>query len=156
MSKRPLRAPNEKWDKNELFQEYRKICTEGDFQYDVPTVGGTIIYIVGGVDMSKAPKKNVSAEQFRSEHRYLPRTEDTSVKAMTNDAERAGTLFLGGNTAGENPGSKPDPTPSPTKPADTGSDTPVGLISAIAVAIEALGGALVWWTRRRKAGTAVQ
>ncbi|MFE6031404.1 LPXTG cell wall anchor domain-containing protein [Streptomyces niveus] len=65
-------------------------------------------------------------------------------------------LFLGGNTAGANSGSKPDPTPSPTKPADTGSDTPVGLISAIAVAIVALGGALVWWMRRRKAGTAAQ
>ncbi|WP_255293114.1 hypothetical protein [Streptomyces niveus] len=191
VSKWPLRAPNEKWDKNELFQEYRKIYTEGEFQYDVPTAGGTMIYIVGGVDMSKAPKKNVSAEQFRSEHRYLPRTKDTSVKAMTNDAERDGTLFLGGNTAGENPGSKPDPTPSPTKPADpgdgepsspapdpssaggepsdpvtgkepdgdladTGSGTPVGLISAIAVAIVALGGALVWWMRRRKAGTAAQ
>ncbi|WP_241845493.1 LPXTG cell wall anchor domain-containing protein [Streptomyces sp. CB02261] len=64
---------------------------------------------------------------------------------------------------------KPDPTPTPSAPptsqapaptappgpqdpdgdlADTGSDTPVGLIVGIAVAAIAAGGALVWWRRR--------
>jgi hypothetical protein len=187
VSKWPLRAPNDKWDKNELFQKYRKIYTEGEFQYDVPTTGGTMIYIVGGVDMSKAPKQNITALRFRTEHRYLPRTKDTSVKTMTDDAENDDMLYLGGNTSGKNPDGDPSPTPTPTKPtdptspapsapapdpstpggdpskpvppgkepdgdlADTGSDTPVGLISAIAAAIVAAGGALVWWMRRRKA-----
>jgi hypothetical protein len=59
-------------------------------------------------------------------------------------------------------GPTPDPTPTGTVPgkpgdntpdpdgglADTGSDTPVGLISALAAAAVAAGAALVWWRRR--------
>ncbi|WSQ10673.1 hypothetical protein OG604_24600 [Streptomyces sp. NBC_01231] len=59
-------------------------------------------------------------------------------------------------------GPDPDPTPTGTVPgkpdgntpdpdgdlADTGSDTPVGLISALAAAAVAAGAALVWWRRR--------
>ncbi|MEV4947665.1 LPXTG cell wall anchor domain-containing protein [Streptomyces sp. NPDC053755] len=58
---------------------------------------------------------------------------------------------------------KPEPKPTDSAPttggpgpkdpdgdlADTGSDTPVGLIGGIAAAAIAAGGALVWWRRRR-------
>ncbi|MFH8517057.1 LPXTG cell wall anchor domain-containing protein [Streptomyces gelaticus] len=66
------------------------------------------------------------------------------------------------------PGDEPStPTPDPTRTggkahpptnepdphgglADTGSDTPIGLISGIAAAVVAAGAALVWWMRRRR------
>ncbi|MDX2826705.1 LAETG motif-containing sortase-dependent surface protein [Streptomyces ipomoeae] len=35
--------------------------------------------------------------------------------------------------------------------ADTGSDTPIGLIAGVAAALAAAGGTLMWWMRRRKA-----
>jgi LPXTG-motif cell wall-anchored protein len=45
------------------------------------------------------------------------------------------------------------PTPPVKDPdgdfADTGSDTPVGVITGIAAALTAAGGALYWWMRRR-------
>jgi hypothetical protein len=74
---------------------------------------------MGGVDFSQAPKQNVSQAQFTSEHTYLPRTADVSVKAMTNDAENTGLLALGGNTArhqGGSGGQPPKPVPAPTAP----------------------------------------
>ncbi|MFI7006498.1 hypothetical protein [Streptomyces sp. NPDC050145] len=37
--------------------------------------------------------------------------------------------------------------------SDTGSDTPIGLISALAAGAVAAGGALTWWPRRRRATT---
>lgn len=46
------------------------------------------------------------------------------------------------------PGNRPDPDGDL---ADTGSDTPIGLLSAPATAVVATGGTLVWWTRRRRA-----
>ncbi|MFJ7195017.1 MULTISPECIES: hypothetical protein [unclassified Streptomyces] len=70
------------------------------------------------------------------------------------------------------PPSTPAPSPSPSHPAGgnhnkpapqgkapegnlahTGSDTPVGLLSALAAAVVAVGGGLVWWMRRRRTGT---
>ena len=56
----PLRAPNEKWNKDELFQRYRQIFLNGEFTYDVDTAEGVMVYIVGGVDFSKAPKHNIA------------------------------------------------------------------------------------------------
>ncbi|MET9557673.1 hypothetical protein [Streptomyces sp. NPDC006645] len=55
------------------------------------------------------------------------------------------------------PGDSGTPTPPGNKPdpdgdlADTGSDTPVGLIAGIAAALAVAGGTLVWWMRRRRA-----
>ncbi|MEU9091371.1 hypothetical protein [Streptomyces sp. NPDC048428] len=51
----------------------------------------------------------------------------------------------GGNT--HPPANMPDPDGGL---ADTGSDTPVGLISGIAAAVVVAGAALVWWMRRRR------
>ncbi|MFD6276567.1 hypothetical protein ACFWFI_13495 [Streptomyces sp. NPDC060209] len=190
VTKWPLRAPNQDWDKNELFQEYRNIFLNGEFQYDVDTDEGVMVYIVGGVDFSKQPKRNLDPVRFRAEHPYKPRTAQFAVGQMTDDADKDGNVMLGGNTAGQSTGGDEDPTPAPTptdkpteKPTDkptgtpsssatpggndgrhtppaedpdgnlagTGSDTPVGLITAIAAALAAAGGALTWWMRRRRA-----
>ncbi|MGW9174880.1 hypothetical protein [Streptomyces decoyicus] len=191
----PIAAPNQNWDKNELFQRYRKIFLNGEFKYDVDTAQGVMVYIVGGVDFSKSPKRNITGLRFRAEHRNLPRTTTHSIKAMADDAEDDSMLYLGGSTADNATGGGGDPTPTPTptdtgKPtptptetgspsspapdptpssgdhtqppagedpdgdlADTGSDTPIGLISTIAAALAVAGGALVWWMRRRKTTT---
>ncbi|MEU8696962.1 hypothetical protein AB0C61_04625 [Streptomyces sp. NPDC048680] len=53
----------------------------------------------------------------------------------------------GGNT--QPPANRPDPDGGL---ADTGSDTPVGLISGIAAAVVVAGAALMWWMRRRRQG----
>ncbi|MDW4899737.1 hypothetical protein RB625_15070 [Streptomyces californicus] len=45
------------------------------------------------------------------------------------------------------PGSRPDPDGGL---ADTGSDTPVGLLIGLAAVLAAAGGALTWWMRRRR------
>ncbi|WP_307835401.1 LAETG motif-containing sortase-dependent surface protein [Streptomyces adelaidensis] len=54
----------------------------------------------------------------------------------------------GGGDEQSPPANRPDPDGDL---ADTGSDTPVGLLSGIAAAVVAAGGALVWWMRRRRA-----
>jgi LPXTG-motif cell wall-anchored protein len=193
----PLRAPNQNWDKNELFKKYRDIFLNGEFQYDVDTDEGVMVYIVGGVDFSKQPKRNISKAEFTAGHSNLPRQTQTSVRTLTDNAkdDDGNVLLLGGNTTstdtgggGDEPGPDPTPTPTPTEPgeptdkpttpgpdpstppatggntggqndpdpdgdlADTGSDTPVGLIAGIAAALAVLGGGLIWWKRR----TAVQ
>ncbi|CAM5250037.1 LPXTG cell wall anchor domain-containing protein [Streptomyces aurantiogriseus] len=189
----PLRAPNQNWDKNELFQKYRKIYTEGEFQYEIPANGTTQIYIVGGVDFSKSPKQNISRTQFNVENPTLDQTTKTSMKADDTSYRDTDTAYLGAGVGGTNDTGggggdpSPAPTPTPSKPgdddpttpapepsasggggqgkptppahgpdgnlADTGSDTPVGLIAGLAAALAAVGGALVWWLRRRRAAT---
>ncbi|MEE4422492.1 LAETG motif-containing sortase-dependent surface protein [Streptomyces bugieae] len=118
VAKWPLRAPNQKWTREGVFNRYVKIFKEGEFRYEVPTGGTTQIYIVGGVDFSKSPKRNITRLRFQAQHRNLPRTTQTSVHTMTDDAENQDTLFLGGNTAakatGDGSGDKPTPTPTPT------------------------------------------
>lgn len=183
----PLRAPNQNWDKDELFRKYRKIYTEGEFTYDVDTAHGVQVYIVGGVDFSKQPKRNISRTQFNVENRDLDNTTVNSRKSDDTSYRDTDTLYLGGGKVsavdGDDPNPNPTPTPTPTetdkpdptptdkptsgtdkpdpgdtgdKPtppggdlADTGSDTPVGLIAAVSAALAAAGGALVWWMRRR-------
>jgi LPXTG-motif cell wall-anchored protein len=116
----PLRAPNQKWDKNELFRRYQKIFINGEFKYDVDTEQGVEVHIVGGVDFSKAPKRNITALRFRAQHRNLPRTTKDSVKAMTDDADDPSMLYLGGTTdtsAAPHPHPTPTPTPTYTGPA---------------------------------------
>lgn len=191
----PIAAPHQNWDKNELFQRYRKIFLNGELKYNVDTAQGVMVYIVGGVDFSKSPKRNITGLRFRAEHRNLPRTTTHSIKAMADDAEDDSMLYLGGSTAENATGGGGDPTPTPTptdtgKPtptptetgspsspapdptsgsgdhtqppagedpdgdlADTGSDTPIGLISTLAAALAVAGGALVWWMRRRRTTT---
>ncbi|QYX79911.1 hypothetical protein [Streptomyces akebiae] len=183
----PLRAPNQNWDKDELFRKYRKIYTEGEFTYDVDTAQGVRVYIVGGVDFSKQPKRNITRTQFNVENRDLDHTTVNSRKSDDTSYRDTDTLYLGGgkvtgsgggDTPEPPPTQDPDPTPTdkPTDPgkpdptpsqdpgpgdtgdkpkppggdlADTGSNTPVGLFAALAAALAAVGGGLVWWMRRR-------
>jgi hypothetical protein len=56
----------------------------------------------------------------------------------------------------DDPSAAPDRSPQLAKDEDsdlaiTGSDTPVGLIAGIAIAVVAAGSAQVWWLRRRRA-----
>jgi hypothetical protein len=124
VAKWPLRAPNQNWDKNELFQKYRRIFLNGEFQYDVDTDQGVLVYIVGGVDFSEQPKRNMNPVRFRTEHPYKPRTAQFAVGQMTDDADKDGYVMLGGNTAGKSTGGD-DLTPTPTdKPTDKPTDIP--------------------------------
>ncbi|MER6046702.1 hypothetical protein ABT168_04400 [Streptomyces sp. NPDC001793] len=122
----PLRAPNQNWNKDELFQRYRKIFLDGEFRYNVDTAQGMTVYIVGGVDFSKSPKHDMAKDRFQAEHRYLPRQTQTSVKTMTDNTDADGALLLGGNTdatdtsGGDKPG--PTPTPTPTTPGKPSHD----------------------------------
>ncbi|MFF4230998.1 LPXTG cell wall anchor domain-containing protein [Streptomyces sp. NPDC001820] len=122
VSKWPIRGA--KWDKNDVYRKYVKIFKEGEFRYEIPARGTVYTYIVGGVDLSKAPKRNITSQRFVAEHRHLPRTKDTSVKAMTDDAESKDTLYLGGNTSGKSTGGDPTPDPTPSDPEPTDSTTP--------------------------------
>lgn len=187
----PLRAPNTHWDKMTVWKKMVKSFTKGDFTYKWPLGDGRIYtFFVGGVDFSKAPKRNVTPLEFRVQHRDLPRTTKDSVRSETS-ARDTDTALLGGggaiDTGNGGGGDKPTPTPTPTdtgkpthKPtptptspstpvpsatvpgkhdggnttdpdgdlADTGSNTPVGLLSALAALAVAAGGLLVWWKRR--------
>ncbi|WP_157880100.1 LPXTG cell wall anchor domain-containing protein [Streptomyces natalensis] len=125
----PLRAPHQNWDKDKLFQKYRNIFINGEFKYNVDTAQGVQVMIVGGVDFSKAPKRNITRLRFRAQNHYLPRQTSTSVRAVTDDIERKGTLLLGGNSNGHNDGGTDTPNPRPT-PSHTGRPDPTGKPSA--------------------------
>ncbi|WP_406865115.1 hypothetical protein ABZO31_33565 [Streptomyces sp. HUAS MG47] len=180
----PLRGENKDWKKETVYKKYVKVFKEGEFEWEMEYGGLTYTYIVGGVDFSKAPKRNISQVEFRTQHRSLPHTTKDSVRAQTS-ARDAEVSYLGGNGAARTDDGKPTPTPTPTpkptptpdptdsgKPtpaptptggetppaaedpdgdlADTGSDTPIGLIAAIAATLAAAGGVLMWWMRRRR------
>jgi hypothetical protein len=174
----PLRGKNASWTPQQTYQEYVKSFTQGDFSYPCEKAGRPGTCVMGGVDFSKAPKQNVSPVEFTAEHKYLPRTIDISVKAMTDDAENKALLGLGGNTAahtgsGPPPTSAPGPSPTATTPAGhapspgpTGqggqppgghravgnlanTGAPVGVIAGTALALLLAGTGLLWWTRRK-------
>ncbi|MEU5535390.1 hypothetical protein [Streptomyces sp. NPDC020362] len=120
----PLRAPNQHWDKDALFRKYREIFTKGEFKYNVDTDQGVMIYIVGGVDFSKQPKRNIPKAVFQTQHHYAPRTAKIAVDAMTDDADNETAVMLGGNSDGKSAdGTTPTPAPThtgrPTTPAST-------------------------------------
>ncbi|MGW0133571.1 LPXTG cell wall anchor domain-containing protein [Streptomyces sp. NPDC003299] len=120
----PLRGSNRSWTPQQTYKEYVKSFTEGDYSYPCEKAGQPATCVSGGVDFSKAPKKNIDKAQFRTQHTYLPRTTEISVKAVTDDAENKGLLALGGNTAAHTGtgGGSPTPTPTPThKPTPTPS-----------------------------------
>ncbi|MFF5972841.1 LAETG motif-containing sortase-dependent surface protein [Streptomyces sp. NPDC012769] len=124
VSKWPLRAPNEKWDKDELFQRYRKIYIEGEFTYDIDTDHGVTVYIVGGVDFSRQPKKNISKVRFDTENRTLDTTTRTSMQSDDTSYRDTDILYIGGDSSGDTGGGTPTPTPRPTTPKPTGKPTP--------------------------------
>ncbi|MER6614533.1 hypothetical protein [Streptomyces xantholiticus] len=184
----PLRAPHDKWTRDDVYQKYMKSLREGIEWFELEYGGKVFNQGVGGVDFSKQPKRNITQTRFNVEHRTLDTTTKTSLQSDDVSYRDTDTLYLGGSgnieAGGEDPG--PDPTPTPTddpkptdppstpapdpstpgddgkptppanKPdpdgdlADTGSNTPVGLISGIAAAVVTAGAALVWWMRRRR------
>ncbi|MDJ0346988.1 hypothetical protein QMK19_37480 [Streptomyces sp. H10-C2] len=178
----PLRGKNTSWIPEQTYKEYVKSFTQGDYSYPCEKAGQNATCVMGGVDFSKAPKKNISQAQFAAEHKYLSRTTDISVKTMTDDAENKDLLALGGNTTSHNGGGggpTPTPTPTPThtsppstppaghtpNPGHTGQQQPSGPrgglantgtqiagIAGAALALLAAGVGLVWWRRRRTAG----
>ncbi|MEU3917906.1 LPXTG cell wall anchor domain-containing protein [Streptomyces sp. NPDC029004] len=110
----PLRGENKNWDRNDVFQKYVKIFKEGEFKYNLEYGGEVYVYSVGGVDFSKAPKKNITKVRFDVENPRLPQITDRS-KIAPRDYRDTGTQFLGGNTDVKPSGDpKPDPTPTPT------------------------------------------
>ncbi|MER5216555.1 hypothetical protein ABT063_39975 [Streptomyces sp. NPDC002838] len=122
----PLRAPHQNWDKMTVWQQMVKSFKEGEVEFEVPANGQVYIYSYGGVDFSKAPKRNVTGLQFNLEKPRLDATTKTSVKTETayRDSE---TAYLGGSgthsaPGGDDGGDKPTPTPTPT-PTDTGKPT---------------------------------
>ncbi|MDX3761056.1 hypothetical protein [Streptomyces sp. AK02-04a] len=130
VSRWPLRAPNQNWTREALFNKYRYIYTHGEFEYKIPANGTVQVYLVGGVDLSKQPKHNVSKARFTAQHRYLPRQAQTSVKTLTDNTDMTGRVLLGANTAADDTGtSTPTPTPTPT-PTHTGKPTPTPTHSA--------------------------
>lgn len=196
VTKWPLRGANKDWKPKQTFDAYVKSFTEGDYSYPCEVDGQNKTCVMGGVDFSKAPKRNTTKIEFTARHRHLPRTAKFAADSMADDAERENLLLLGGGAetrtggGGDDDGPMPTPTPTDnpstpgpdatdnpstpgpdptntsnpggTKPddnrpdpdgdlADTGSDTPVGLITGLAAVLLAAGGTAVWWMRRRRA-----
>ncbi|MGP3984194.1 LPXTG cell wall anchor domain-containing protein [Streptomyces sp. KR80] len=121
----PLRAPHQDWDKRTVWEQMRKSFTEGEFKYEWENGGTIYTFTVGGVDFSKAPKRNISRARFTVEKPRLDKTTKTSVRTETA-YRNTETAYLGGSSdraapgGGDDPG--PDPTPTPT-PTPTESDT---------------------------------
>ncbi|MBQ1028509.1 hypothetical protein KBX26_00615 [Micromonospora sp. C97] len=155
VSRWPIRGA--KWDKNETWQRYLKSFKEGDYSFEREYGGRVYVYTVGGVDFSQAPKKNITKSEFTTAHPHLPRTTQTSVKAMTDDAETKNILYLGGNTtvkASRGGGATPEPPSNDGGSGGglpiTGDSLPVGLVLTFAAALIAVGSGMLWWTRRRR------
>lgn len=117
----PLRGENENWDKKTVYDSYVDSFRNGDYKFERVYDGKVWILSMGGVDFSKAPKKNITRAQFDTEHKGLDRTTRTSVQAQVTyqDGE---TAYLGGSTA-DQPTSPEDPKPTPT-PSPTGTGGP--------------------------------
>ncbi|MFE0193048.1 hypothetical protein [Streptomyces sp. NPDC058989] len=116
----PIRG--KKWDRNDVYQRYVKIFKNGEFKYRLKYGGVVYTYLVGGVDFSKSPKRNITRLQFNVENPRLPQITDRS-KIAPREYRDTGTQYLGGNTDGVPTGDgTPKPTPTPT-PTDTGRPT---------------------------------
>ncbi|MFJ9413454.1 hypothetical protein ACIRPT_04735 [Streptomyces sp. NPDC101227] len=131
----PLRGVNKGWDKKTVFDKYVHSFKNGDYKFK-RTYGGKVwILSMGGVDFSKAPKRNITRARFNVQHPNLPKSTKTGVQAMTNDLDNDKKLLLGGNSVnkggGDGDGPTPtqpptdDPTEQPTTPAPDPS-TPGG------------------------------
>ncbi|MFG2588283.1 hypothetical protein [Streptomyces sp. NPDC048438] len=118
----PLRAPNQEWTREGVWDRYMKSIRDGVEWFELRYGGKVYNQGVGGVDFSKQPKRNVSQAEFRVEHPYRPRQTRTSVKTVTNDTRTDDLLLLGGNSAGRNDEGHTTPTPTPT-PTGTGKPT---------------------------------
>ncbi|WMX43745.1 hypothetical protein RGF97_01060 [Streptomyces roseicoloratus] len=121
VSRWPLRGENANWDKKTVYDKYVHSFRNGDYTFERVYGGKVWILSMGGVDFSKAPRRNISRAQFDTEHRGLDTTTRSSVQ--TEVTYRGGNAaYLGGSTA-DQPTTPPDPKPTPT-PTPTGPDDP--------------------------------
>ncbi|MFE5584769.1 hypothetical protein [Kitasatospora sp. NPDC056531] len=116
----PLRGQNQSWTPRQTWEDYVKSFTQGDYSF--PCGNNGQVCFEGGVDFSQSPKQDIGATEFTAKHKDLPRSAQTSVKAMTDKADTADLLLLGGGAPVDN---GPTPTPTPT-PTDTPTSTPTG------------------------------
>ncbi|MER6303168.1 LPXTG cell wall anchor domain-containing protein [Kitasatospora sp. NPDC001539] len=116
----PLRGANKGWTPRQTWEEYVKSFTQGDYSFPCGNDGR--ICVVGGVDFSQSPKQDIGATEFTAKHKDLPRSAQTSVKAMTDKADTDDLLLLGGGGPAD---TGPTPTPTPTDtPTPTATPTP--------------------------------
>ncbi|MGP9019909.1 LPXTG cell wall anchor domain-containing protein [Streptomyces sp. BR1] len=122
----PIQGKNKGWTPRQTWDDYVKSFTKGDYSYPCEMAGQQKICVMGGVDFSKSPKRNISRTEFTTQHRQLPRSTQTAVKAMTVSADNDRLMLLGGNTkmpagGGDDGG---NPTPTPTHKPTPGPSTP--------------------------------
>ncbi|MEU5823184.1 hypothetical protein ABZ798_19025 [Streptomyces sp. NPDC047803] len=128
VSRWPLRDENKNWDKKTVYDKYVDSFRNGDYKFERVYDGKVWILSMGGVDFSKAPRKNISSTEFKTRHKGLDRTTKTSVQTEVTYQD-GDTAYLGGSTEGRaTTPEDPKPTPSPTgsshpKPTD-GPSTP--------------------------------
>ncbi|MEU8619637.1 LAETG motif-containing sortase-dependent surface protein [Streptomyces sp. NPDC048623] len=129
VSRWPLRGENKDWDKKTVYDKYVYSFKNGDYKFERVYGGKVWILSMGGVDFSKAPKRDITRAQFTTEYRGLDRTTRNSVQTEVT-YRSGGTAYLGGSSAEqptipEDPKPTPTPTPSPSTPGDpTPSGTP--------------------------------
>ncbi|MFB7223714.1 PT domain-containing protein [Streptomyces sp. NPDC056227] len=134
----PLRGKARTWTPKQTWDEYMKSYTQGDYSYPCQVDGQNKTCIMGGVDFSKAPKRNISKTEFNLQH---PRTDTTTKTSRTTTVtyRNSNTVMFGGSSSGqvyngggnETPGPKPTgtakptskPTHQPTTPAPDPSDS---------------------------------
>ncbi|MFH8885278.1 hypothetical protein [Streptomyces californicus] len=83
--------------------------------------------------------------------RPTPAPSDTGKPSDPPSSPAPDPTGSGDDGATPPPGNRPDPDGGL---ADTGSDTPVGLLIGLAAVLAAAGGALTWWMRRRRTAPA--
>ncbi|GIG66198.1 hypothetical protein [Phytomonospora endophytica] len=106
----------EDWDPKDVFDDYVKSYTEGEFNVERRTRQGdyivTTTYIYGGVTFFDVPSRSVSDEEFAAEHPALNAAVGESMLAPTVEEGAAG-IWLGGRST-----ERPlwDPLPPPPTP----------------------------------------
>lgn len=134
VAKWPLRAPNRSWTPKQTWDDYMTSYTKGDYSYPCEYAGERKTCVMGGVDFSKAPRRNVSRAEFQLQHPRLKKSAGTAARAQTDSADTAAgpdrvakTVLLGGGgdriPSGSDDGT---PTPTPTATHTGGGGQPTG------------------------------
>lgn len=88
---------NPPWDPKPVFDEMVRSLTQGEFVVERPKETGGVqwirVYSFGGVNFSAAPRRNVSAREFRAQHPRLARRVRRAERAPAADGEQ---VWLGG------------------------------------------------------------
>ncbi|WP_233604623.1 hypothetical protein [Micromonospora sp. HM5-17] len=104
------------WKPKEVFDRFVKSYREGEFRVERQTRQGdhvvTYLYVYGGVDLTRVPKRLLSAEAFTRDRPRLATTVSTALSAPTSE-DGTGVTWLGGRTSERPPYS---PLPAPTSP----------------------------------------